>query len=314
MILRSAIATFAGVLLTGVTFASPILKADIVVTNPIVTVGDMFDAAGTAAEQPLFRAPNLGTTGVVNVADINAALSRIGISQIDANGLASVRVTRAAAVVDESVLSRLIAEDLEHRGILTAGMSIDALFSKAVAPINAEAVAKPASVLNLRYLPGSGAFTARFAISGIPQPLDVSGSIELLIDVPHITADFPAGTILTPDRVEMRPVALKYAESTGVTRMNDVVGKALVRQSRDGMMLKPSDVALPVAVNKNDLVTIYFRQGPMTLTVRGQAITSAASGGPVQVLNLMSKRIISATAISAGAVEVSADPLAVAGL
>jgi flagella basal body P-ring formation protein FlgA len=34
----------------------------------------------------------------------------------------------------------------------------------------------------------------------------------------------------------------------------------------------------------------------------------------VQVLNLMSKRVISATAISAGAVEVSADPLAVAGL
>jgi len=61
-------------------------------------------------------------------------------------------------------------------------------------------------------------------------------------------------------------------------------------------------------------VTIYFRQGPMTLTVKGQAITGATIGGPLQVLNLMSKRIISATAIAAGAVEVSADPLALAGL
>jgi flagella basal body P-ring formation protein FlgA len=61
-------------------------------------------------------------------------------------------------------------------------------------------------------------------------------------------------------------------------------------------------------------VTIYFRNGPMTLTVKGQAITGAAEGGPLQVLNLMSKRVVSATAIAAGAVEVSANPLAVAGL
>ena len=71
---------------------------------------------------------------------------------------------------------------------------------------------------------------------------------------------------------------------------------------------------MPLLISKNDPVTIYFRKGPMTLTVKGQAVTGAASGGLVQVLNLMSKRVISATAISAGAVEVSADPLAVAGL
>ena len=50
------------------------------------------------------------------------------------------------------------------------------------------------------------------------------------------------------------------------------------------------------------------------LTVKGQAITSASMGGAVQVLNLMSKRVITARALAAGAVEVSNDPLAVAGL
>jgi flagella basal body P-ring formation protein FlgA len=34
----------------------------------------------------------------------------------------------------------------------------------------------------------------------------------------------------------------------------------------------------------------------------------------VQVLNLMSKRVINAAVLSAGAVEVTADPLALAGL
>jgi flagella basal body P-ring formation protein FlgA len=314
MILRAAITTFAALLLSGAAWAAPVLKSDIVVTAPIVTIGDMFDAAGPVAEQPLFRAPNPGTSGMVSVTDIVAALARIGIEEFETGGLDGVRVSRAAAVIDEAVLTDLITADLSARGIISKGMTVDTLFSVPVKPLNAEAVAEPASVISLRYLPGSGAFTARFAISGIEQPLDVSGSIELMIAAPHINASLPAGTLLSADNIEMRPVPLKFVESTGVARLEDVVGKTLVRQSREGMMLKATDVSIPLLISKNDAVTIYFRNGPMTLTVRGQAVTGAAAGGLVQVINLMSKRVISATAISAGAVEVSADPLALAGL
>jgi len=314
MILRSAIATFAGLLLSGAALAAPVLKSDIVVSAPIVTLGDMFDAAGAAAEQPLFRAPNVGTSGMVSVTDIGAALARIGIEDFETGGRDSVRVSRAAAIIDETVLADLIAADLASRGIIGSGMTVDTLFSVPVKPLNAEAVAEPARVISLRYLPGSGAFTARFAIAGIEQPLDVSGSIELMIAAPHIKATLPAGTLLSAEDIEMRPVPLKFVESTGVPRLEDVVGKSLARQSREGMMLKASDVSTPLMISKNDAVTIYFRQGPMTLTVKGQAVTGAAAGGLVQVINLMSKRVISATAISAGAVEVSADPLALAGL
>lgn len=312
MILRSA--TLAFLLLTGAAWAAPVLKSDIVVSAAIVTVGDMFDDAGAAAEQALFRAPMPGTSGMVGLADVDAALARIGIEAFESGGLEGVRVTRAATIIDEATLAGLITADLAARGIVSTGMSADTLFSAPVQPLNAEAVAQPASIISLRYLPGSGAFTARFAIAGIDQPLDVSGSIELMIEAPHINASLPAGTLLTAGNIDMRPVPLKFVESTGVPRLQDVIGKSLVHQSRDGMMLRADDVVVPLLIGKNDPVTIYFRKGPMTLTVKGQAVTGAASGGLVQVLNLMSKRVISATAISAGAVEVSADPLAVAGL
>lgn len=79
-------------------------------------------------------------------------------------------------------------------------------------------------------------------------------------------------------------------------------------------MLKASDVSTPLTVAKNDPVTIYYRQGPLTLTVKGQAVTGAAQGAGLQVLNLMSKRVISAVAIAPGAVEVTAAPMTLAGL
>ena len=314
MILRSAFTTLAFVLFTASAFAAPALKGDIVVNAAVVTVGDMFDDAGLAAENALFRAPKPGTAGTVSLADVRAAADRIGLGDFDARGLDTVSVRRAATVIDETALATLINADLLQRGILTAGMSANTMFNTPIRPINAEAVEQPASVTSLRYLPGNGAFSARIAIAGQDLPLDVTGTIELMIEAPHLTGSFPAGTVLTEADVVMRPVPLRFAESTGVPQLTDIIGKALTRQSREGMMLKPSDVTVPNTVAKNDLVTIYFRSGPMTLTVKGQAVTAATVGAPLQVLNLMSRRVISATAIAPGAVEVTPDSLALAGL
>lgn len=314
MIKRTLLASLSALLLASAVSAAPVLKADIVVTTEVVTVGDMFDNAGLAAEDALFRAPRPGTSGVVSLADIAAATARIGIEQFDANGLQATRVSRAAVVVDEVVLTQLIVADLRARGILARGMSADTLFTAPVPAINAEAVAQPASIVSLRYLPGSGAFAARFAIAGVEQPLDVTGSIELMIDMPHLTGTLPAGTVLTAGHIQMRPVALRFAESAGVVLPEQAIGMALTRQSRDGMMLRPSDLTTPLMISKNDQVTIYYRQGPMTLTVKGQAITGAAAGAPLQVLNLMSRQVISARALAPGAVEVSSEPLSLAGL
>lgn len=311
MIIRTALAFL---LLTGTALSAPVLRSDITVSGPIVTVGDMFDDAGPAAESPLFRAPRPGTSGLVQLDTIRSATARIGIESIDARGLDAVRVSRAASIVDQSTLSTLINEDLTSRGIITAGMSADTIFTTAITPLNAEAVPQPASLISLRYLPATGAFNARFAIAGIEQPLDVAGNIEMMIEAPHLTGSLPAGAILAAGDITMRPIPLRFAESTGIARLEDLLGKTLNRPSRDGMMLKASDVSAPLTIAKNDLVTIYYRHGPMTLTVKGQAVTGGTVGASVQIINLMSKRVISATAIAAGAVEVSNDPLTLAGL
>jgi flagella basal body P-ring formation protein FlgA len=314
MIIRAAFATFTLLLLGATALAAPALKGDITVTAGVITVGDMFDEPGLAAEDALFRAPKPGTTGNVTLRDIKAAAARIGIDAFETRGLDSIRVSRAATLIGQTDLAELIRADLANRGILTAGMSADTEFTTAFTALNAAAVETPVSLASLRYAPGNGTFTARFVIAGIDQPLDLSGSIELMIEAPHLVANTAAGTILTPDNIIMRPVPLRFAEASGVARLEDIVGKALSRQSREGMMLKPADLSTPLTIAKNDAVTIYFRRGPMTLTVKGQAVTGATLGAPLQVLNLMSRRVISATAIAAGAVEVSAEPLALAGL
>lgn len=315
MTIRHTITTLALALLSTATApAAPALKTEIVVNSAVVTVGDMFDDAGLLAEAALFRAPRPGTTGTVALADVITAAARIGLTNFASDGIASVRVIRQASVVDEQVLSKLIAADLTAKGILTPGMTAQTMFDTPVTPINAEAVDTPATLMNMRYLPGSGAFTARFVIAGFDAPMDVSGKLDLMIPAPHLAANLPAGTILTADDIVMRSVPLKFAETTGFASAEQLIGKQLQRQSREGMLLKPNDVAAAQLITRNQFVTIYFRKGPMTLTVKGQSLSNAALGAPVQVLNLMSNHVVSATALAPGAVEIYAAPTNLAQL
>jgi flagella basal body P-ring formation protein FlgA len=312
--LRSVTLAIAVALSCGCALAMPLMKSDVTVSSAIVTFGDMFDNAGADAEKALFRAPNPGTTGNVDLRTILQAASRIGAPAFDTNGLEQVRVSRSFALVDQSMLTELIEANLRTKGILTGQMQIQAHFNDSFEPIKAADSFQPAKLDALRYLPGSNSFTARYIVDGLANALTLSGTLDLLIEAPHLVASLPAGTVLAPEHIAMRPISIRQADAQGIPNYDQLIGKALNRPSRDGMLLRANDVSVPLTIAKNDLVTIVFQQGPMTLTVKGQAITSAAQGEALQVLNLASRRIISATAISPGAVAVSTAPMNIAGL
>lgn len=313
-LLKSLVAVSASLVALSSAMAAPTLKADVLVSTAIVTVGDMFDGAGLQAEQAMFRAPAPGTAGTVSIEAIRAAALKAGLTEFDAEGIDKVRVARQGTAIDETILTDLIAADLKTRGILNPGMSAQALFDTMLPHVNADDAASPAKLVTLRYMPASGAFAARFAVSGVDKPLDVTGQINLMIEVPHLSANLGAGTILSPTDVEMKLVPLKFAESSGFTSVDQLIGKTLQRPSRAGMMLKATDVADPEVVTRNQAVTVYFRNGPMTLTVKGQALNSASLGQPVAVLNSLSKKVVNGVATASGAVEIKGGPVNVAGL
>ena len=52
------------------TIAVPTLRASITVADDIVRVGDLIDNAGSAGSIAIYRAPDLGTTGTLPVAQV----------------------------------------------------------------------------------------------------------------------------------------------------------------------------------------------------------------------------------------------------
>lgn len=294
-------------------WAMPSLRPEVTVNSAIVTVGDMFEDAGGLAELALFRAPQPGTTGVVDLRAIRAAANRIGLVEFENIGIISVPVTRASVTIDTPALGRMIEDSLVSRGLVPAGASIELSFDRADLAFQAEIGDAPAKLLSLRYLPGSTGFLARFQIAGTDLPVDVTGQLELMIEAPHLAGPRAAGTVLTADDIVMKKVPLRYADNTGIVSLDQLLGKQLERPGRANLMLRAGDVVAPQVVARNQMVTVVLRSGPMTLTVKGQALNAASQGQPVQVLNTATKKILSGVALSDGAVEIT-NTLNVAGL
>ncbi len=293
----------AALLLTSAAVATPTLRGDITVNKAVITIGDMFDNAGSLAETAIFLAPAPGTTGIVPLADLANAAKLAGLSNFENVGYTRVRVVRNSTLVDADMLDGLIEADLTRRGILSIDVSAETRFDIADVSFNAEAVAEPVELVNLRYTPNGG-FAARFVIAGIDQPVDLTGTIELMTTAPRLKAMLPAGTILSDADFELASVPLATADAGGYADLGQLVGQQLVRQARAGIMLKSTDVMAPIVVTRNSLVTVLLKSGAMTLTVRGTALGSASAGQPVDVLNTVTRKILHGVARSDGAVEI----------
>ena len=112
----------------------------------------------------------------------------------------------------------------------------------------------------------------------------------------------------------MRRTPLRFAESGGLLDLDALTGMALQRPGRAGLALRHGDVAPPQLIGRNDEVTLFLRNGPLTLTVTGKALNAAALGQSVSVLNSLSNKVVSGVARGPGAVEVDTGLLAVASL
>ena len=78
---------------------TPVLHATVTVASDVVRIGDLIDNAGPAGQIAVYRAPDLGTTGVLPVAQVISVLRQHQVIGVDTHDLKEVSVTRLARSV-----------------------------------------------------------------------------------------------------------------------------------------------------------------------------------------------------------------------
>ncbi|MDK9696699.1 MAG: flagellar basal body P-ring formation chaperone FlgA [Siculibacillus sp.] len=304
--------------------ASPqraILRAEVAIPDAIVTIGDFFADAGEKASVPLFRSPDLGTTGSVPARRVVDLARAAGLVDAEAGGLVEVRVTRLARSVEADDFARLIATEALRRNTRTlAETTIDDLrvaFDAAVEPRRADLrAAEPARLVSFSHNPQNGRFEALFLISrgDGDERLNLRGEVVETVRVVTLTRAFARGEIVTADDLAIDRQPRRQSTGLKPVEPEQIVGMAARRALRAGQAVTPGDFSRPLVVTRGESVTVVYETASLTITSRGQALGSGAVGDLVDVLNPQSKRTVHATVAGPGRVVVIAAPKTVAAI
>lgn len=224
MILRLVLTSLASLLISTPALAgAPLsLRADISDADGVVTLGDIFDGAGPAAQTPV--AARTASSVMLSAASVQAAARRAGLVWPNAEGL---------------------------RQIFVSG------------PVT------------------NGAVTARANV-----------------DVLTWTRNLAAGEIVQPEDLIWGKAALTPSDAPGDA--DAVVGLSARRALRAGAAVAARDVAAPQVIKANEMITLSFEDGGVSLALQAKALAGGAAGETISVQNISSKKVIPALIVGPG--------------
>jgi flagellar basal body P-ring formation protein FlgA len=285
----------------------PALRASVTVDSDIVRIGDLVENAGPVANIPIFRAPDLGTTGAVPTASIVDAIRPHQLIDIDTRGLAQVIVTRASRAIGPQEISDTITQALSQRFGLGEPRNLSLIFDLPLHTLQVEASASgDLQVVALAYDPRSGRFdvTLDLPSSRVLQgsPARFIGSAIQTVEAVTVSRPIESGAVL--QAADLTVLRRPKAQATGLLDMNGAVGLSARHPLRPGQPLTTADVMKPVVVARNDTVTLIYEVPGLTLTLRGQAQDPGAVGDTIGVLNTQTKRVVQGVVTGPGRVTV----------
>ncbi|MBH5401909.1 flagellar basal body P-ring formation protein FlgA [Bradyrhizobium sp. CNPSo 4010] len=288
--------------------AAPTLRASVTVTSDVVRIGDLIDNAGSAAPIPVYRSPDLGTTGTLTVGQVLSVLRAKQVIGVMTGDIKEVQVTRLARTLASKDIENAVAAALERRFGLGEAANITITFDRSVAEMRLEASNSGAlQPVATRYDARSGRFDIAFEIANdgnaAPTKLRFTGTAIETVEVAVLTRDIDRAELLKSSdlSLERRPKAEVAGEPASRDRS---IGMQLRRGMRAGTPIRAADLVRPDFVVRDQAVTIIYQVPGLYLTTRGKAIESGAEGDTVSVLNLQSKRTLTGIVTGRGQVTV----------
>lgn len=313
--IRAALATLSALLALAMPaeaaddfIAAPTLRASVSVTSDVVRIGDLIDNAGSAAQIPVYRSPDLGTTGTLTVGQVLAVLRAKQVIGVMTGDVKEVQVTRLARTLASKDIENAVAGALERRFGLGEAANITITFDRSVGETRLEASNTGAlQPVATRFDARSGRFDIAFEIANdgnaSPTKLRFTGTAVETVEVAVLTRDIDRAELLKSSDLSMerRP----KAEVTGEPASRDrSIGMQLRRTMRAGTPVRAADIVKPDFVVRDQAVTIIYQVPGLYLTTRGKAIENGAEGDSVSVLNLHSKRTLTGIVTGRGQVTV----------
>ncbi len=108
-------------------------------------------------------------------------------------------------------------------------------------------------------------------------------------------------SVITPQDV----VLLDKTLLGGFADVQDVIGMEARNNLFSGRLIRRQDVGPPAIVDRNQIVTLIYIAGALTISAEGRALSRAGIGDRIRVMNLTSRTTVFGVVLQSGNVEVS---------
>jgi flagella basal body P-ring formation protein FlgA len=200
----------------------------------------------------------------------------------------------------------LKADPVDADGVVTLGEVFDGAGQASAVPVaarngdtvmlNAIALRAAAARAGLDWANAQGFrhVVVRGGAAAGPQVVAQRGNVDVLTWARSIGA----GEIIQPQDLIWGKAALAPADAP--TDPDLVVGMAARRTLRAGAAVAGRDVAAPEVVKANEMVTLSFDSGGISLSLQGKAMSGGAVGDTINVQNVTSKKTVQAVVAGPG--------------
>lgn len=277
----------------------------VVVEEPALRLGDLFENAGPRADVAIGAAPAPGRRMVVEAVQLHALARAHGLAWRPLSAHERAVVERPGRPVPREEIEAVLRADLERLGLdPEAELDLGALLPPMVPP--AALLQLAVEGLSLDNRQGRFAATLVVAAEGMPtQRLRLAGRALPTQAVVVAARRMALGEVVRPEDVREIRLRAERVRPGALQRLDQVVGRQLRRPQGKGLPFTPNDLGAPAVVGRNALVVMLLDAPGMTLTAQGRALQQAARGEIVPVVNLASNTVVEAQAIGPGRVRVT---------
>ncbi len=269
----------------------PVLREQIKVFSDLVTLGDLFENAGEVSGAPVFRAPELGTNGVVAAKRIAASAHQHGLTWSNPGGINKVKVQRPGRQISLDEVRELIGK---HAGGNEEAWSVD--LSRGAKPYYIDPRVKASlTIKHIDLQSRNGRFRAVLSIDDAEQTVPdkiFTGRAYASIDAVVPARTIERGATIVEDDLKMVRMPRSRIANAAIQDMETAIGMAARQRLIMGRPVRRSDIEHPKLVVRNAMVTIVYKVPGMVLKSKGKALAEGTKGQMVPVMNLRSKRTI----------------------
>lgn len=285
--------------------ARPRLKSEAIVTGDIVRIGDLVEHAGIVSNVPIFRSPDLGSTGTVPVHSVVEAVRAHALVGLDTGGVHDVTVVRATRTIEPQEIESAVVAALSAQFALGQAKDVAVNFDRGLQALHVEPTAKGGlRVTRIGYDLRSTRFDATLDIPG-HATLRLAGKARAMVDMVTLTRPVARGEILQQADVAIERRARSEIGRDVIADRDQALGLAARNTLQPGRPLRTADLMKPELVQRNETVTLIYEVPGITLTVRGKATQGGAEGDVISVLNEQSKRTVQGVVAGPGRVVIS---------